>query len=86
MGFKVQVSRFRYARQQLALVPGLTLIGNPKHRVSVISFVLNGISVPETGRLLDQEGIAVGADGSEVGSLLKLASFQLVLGLQSATE
>lgn len=48
--------------------------------------VLDGISVPETGRLLDQEGIAVRADGSEVGSLLKLASFQLVLGLQSATE
>lgn len=50
-----------YARQQLALIPGLTLIGNPKNRVSVVSFVLDGISVPETGKLLDQEGIAVRA-------------------------
>ena len=50
-----------YARQQLALVPGLTLIGNPKHRVSVVSFVLDGIDVPLTGQLLDKEGIAVRA-------------------------
>lgn len=50
-----------YARQQLSLIPGLTLLGNPKHRVSVVSFVLDGIPVPETGKLLDQEGIAVRA-------------------------
>jgi len=50
-----------YARQQLALIPGLTLIGDPKHRVSAISFVLDGIPVPETGTLLDKEGIAVRA-------------------------
>lgn len=50
-----------YARQQLSLIPGLTILGAPKHRVSVISFVLDGIPVPETGKLLDQEGIAVRA-------------------------
>ena len=50
-----------YAREQLALVPGLTLIGNPKQRVSVVSFVLDGIPVPEVGTLLDKEGIAVRA-------------------------
>lgn len=50
-----------YARQQLSLIPGLTLLGNPKNRVSVVSFVLDGIPVPETGKLLDQEGIAVRA-------------------------
>lgn len=50
-----------YARQQLSTIPGLTLIGNPSHRVSVVSFVLDGIPVPETGTLLDQEGIAVRA-------------------------
>ena len=48
-----------YAREQLAQIPGLTLIGNPKNRVSVVSFVLDGIPVPETGTLLDKEGIAV---------------------------
>ena len=50
-----------YARQQLSLIKGLTLIGNPKNRVSVISFVLDGIDVPLTGQLLDKEGIAVRA-------------------------
>ena len=50
-----------YAREQLAQVPGLTLIGDPKNRVSVVSFVLDGIPVPEVGTLLDKEGIAVRA-------------------------
>ena len=50
-----------YAREQLGQIPGLTLIGNPKNRVSVVSFVLDGIPVPEVGTLLDKEGIAVRA-------------------------
>lgn len=50
-----------YARQQLGRIPGLTLIGNPKHRVSVVSFELDGIPTPEVGQLLDKEGIAVRA-------------------------
>jgi len=50
-----------YAREQLAQVPGLHLIGNPKHRVSVVSFYLDNIPVPEVGTLLDKEGIAVRA-------------------------
>ena len=50
-----------YAREQLALIPGLTLLGNPKQRVSVVSFVLDNIPVPEVGTLLDKEGIAVRA-------------------------
>ena len=50
-----------YAREQLAHISGLTLIGNPKNRVSVVSFVLDGIPVPEVGTLLDKEGIAVRA-------------------------
>lgn len=50
-----------YARTQLGRTPGLTLIGNPKRRVSVVSFVLDDVPTPEVGRLLDQEGIAVRA-------------------------
>ena len=50
-----------YAREHLSQIKGLTLIGNPKNRVSVVSFVLDGIPVPETGTLLDKEGIAVRA-------------------------
>ena len=50
-----------YAREELAKIDGLQLIGNPKERVSVVSFVLDGISTPEVGRLLDLEGIALRA-------------------------
>ena len=50
-----------YARQELAKISGLRLIGNPKQRVSVVSFVLDNISTPEVGRLLDLEGIALRA-------------------------
>lgn len=50
-----------YAREQLGNIEGLTLIGNPRHRVSVVSFVLDGVPTPEVGQLLDKEGIAVRA-------------------------
>jgi cysteine desulfurase / selenocysteine lyase len=50
-----------YAREQLSRVDGLRLIGNPKERVSVVSFVLDEIPTPEAGRLLDLEGIALRA-------------------------
>ena len=48
-----------YASQQLGAIEGL--IGNPKNRVSVVSFELPGIPTPEVGQLLDREGIAVRA-------------------------
>lgn len=50
-----------YARQQLERIPKLTLIGNPRNRISVVSFELEGIPTPEVGQLLDKEGIAVRA-------------------------
>ena len=50
-----------YARRQLGAIEGLTLIGNPRHRVSVVSFQLDGIDTPQVGQLLDKEGIAVRA-------------------------
>jgi cysteine desulfurase/selenocysteine lyase len=50
-----------YAREELGKIEGLRLIGNPKERVSVVSFVLDGMPTPEVGRLLDQEGIALRA-------------------------
>jgi cysteine desulfurase/selenocysteine lyase len=50
-----------YACQELAKISGLRLIGNPRQRVSVVSFVLDNISTPEVGRLLDLEGIALRA-------------------------
>lgn len=50
-----------YARQQIGRIPGITIIGNPKNRVSVISLDIPGIPAPEVGQLLDKEGIAVRA-------------------------
>lgn len=50
-----------YARQQIARIPGVNIIGNPKHRVSVVSLDIPGIPAPEVGTLLDKEGIAVRA-------------------------
>lgn len=50
-----------YARQQISRIPGITIIGNPKNRVSVISLDIPGIPAPEVGQLLDKEGIAVRA-------------------------
>lgn len=50
-----------YARRKLGEIDGLTLIGNPRRRVSVVSFELAGIPTPKVGQLLDKEGIAVRA-------------------------
>ena len=50
-----------YARQQISRIPGITIMGNPKKRVSVISLDIPGIPAPQVGQLLDKEGIAVRA-------------------------
>jgi len=50
-----------YAREQLARIEGLQLIGNPKERVSVVSFILKDLPTSEVGRLLDLQGIALRA-------------------------
>ena len=50
-----------YATQGLATVPGLRQIGTSSHKVSVLSFVMDGISNEDIGQSLNQEGIAVRA-------------------------
>ncbi|MDR1102166.1 MAG: cysteine desulfurase, partial [Tannerella sp.] len=50
-----------YARAGLAEIKGLRLIGNPRERISVVSFILEGLPTPEVGQLLDREGIALRA-------------------------
>jgi cysteine desulfurase/selenocysteine lyase len=50
-----------YGMQALRTVPGLRLIGTAKEKTSVMSFVLDGHSVEEVGKALNQEGIAVRA-------------------------
>jgi cysteine desulfurase/selenocysteine lyase len=50
-----------YATQQLATVPGLTIIGTATHKASVLSFVIDGIEPTTIGSALNQEGVAVRA-------------------------
>jgi cysteine desulfurase/selenocysteine lyase len=50
-----------YARRELGQIDGIRLIGNPRDRISVVSFIVQGIPTPEVGKLLDQEGIALRA-------------------------
>ena len=47
--------------QKLALLPGLKLIGTSPSKVSVMSFVVDGIDNADMGKYLDSEGIAVRA-------------------------
>lgn len=50
-----------YAREALGNIDGVRLIGNPRERISVVSFIVDGVPVPEVGKLLDEEGIALRA-------------------------
>ena len=48
-----------YATAQLQQVPGLSIIGRARHKVSVVSFVVNKIHPQDLGILLDNAGVAV---------------------------
>jgi cysteine desulfurase/selenocysteine lyase len=48
-----------HAEGCLSQIPGLRIIGNPREKAGVVSFVLEGIRTEEVGGALDQEGIAV---------------------------
>ncbi|MEQ7801215.1 cysteine desulfurase [Pedobacter sp. ASV1-7] len=48
-----------YATEQLKAIPGLTIIGEAKNKVSLVSFVVEGVHPQDIGVLLDNMGIAV---------------------------
>ena len=48
-----------YATEQLRELEGLRIVGQAKHKIGVISFLLDGIHHQDTGVILDQQGIAV---------------------------
>lgn len=50
-----------YATEKLTAIPGVTIIGNAKHKVSVVSFTIDGIHPHDIGTILDQHGIAIRA-------------------------
>ena len=49
----------QYATKQLKQIPGLKIIGEAKEKVSVISFIVEGLHPQDLGILLDNRGIAV---------------------------
>ena len=50
-----------YAMERLYEVPGIRMIGTSPGKVSVLSFVIDGVRTEDVGRYLDREGIAVRA-------------------------
>ncbi|HEX7839789.1 MAG TPA: family 2A encapsulin nanocompartment cargo protein cysteine desulfurase, partial [Kofleriaceae bacterium] len=48
-----------YATERLATVPGLRMIGTPRNKAGVLSFVLAGQRTEDVGAALDKDGIAV---------------------------
>jgi cysteine desulfurase/selenocysteine lyase len=48
-----------YADDRLATVPGLHMVGAPRNKAGVLSFVLDGRRTEDVGAALDKEGIAV---------------------------
>jgi len=48
-----------YSTEQLQQIPGLTIIGRAKEKVSLISFVVDQVHPQDIGILLDNRGIAV---------------------------
>lgn len=49
----------RYATEALEQISGLKVIGKAKNKVSVLSFVIDGIHPQDIGVLLDQQAIAI---------------------------
>ena len=52
-------SLLAYATRKVSAVPGVRLIGTADRKVSVVSFVMDGIHPHDIGTILDADGIAV---------------------------
>ncbi len=49
----------KYATEQLSDIDGLRIVGQAKEKISVVSFVLDGVHPQDVGVILDQQGIAI---------------------------
>lgn len=56
---KHEAGLLAYATEQLENIPGLTIIGKAREKVSLVSFVIKGAHPQDIGILLDNQGIAV---------------------------
>lgn len=50
-----------YAQEKLLAIPGLSIIGQAKNKIGVISFILNDVHAHDIASILDHEGIAIRA-------------------------
>jgi cysteine desulfurase/selenocysteine lyase len=50
-----------YLVSSLAAIPGVSLVGTPRRRASVVSFMIDGVHPHDVGTILDREGIAIRA-------------------------
>lgn len=48
-----------YAKEKIQKIPGVKIIGDAKEKVSVLSFIVDGIHPFDIGQMLDASGIAV---------------------------
>lgn len=49
----------KYALEQLAAIPQVKVLGNPRERGALISITLDGIAVSDAAMILDEENVAV---------------------------
>jgi cysteine desulfurase / selenocysteine lyase len=54
-----EMAVYNYAAELLSAIDGVRFIGTAREKVSVLSFVIDGVHHQDLGILLDQEGIAV---------------------------
>ena len=58
---RYEAELMEYMVASLGEIPGLHIIGNPKHRAGALSLVMQKYPTQTIGQLLDKEGIAVRA-------------------------
>ena len=56
---KYEDALLKYATEQLQVIDGIRLIGTAKQKVSVASYVVEGVHPQDLGILLDNQGVAV---------------------------
>jgi cysteine desulfurase/selenocysteine lyase len=49
----------KYAEEKLLTIPGLKIIGTASEKISLVSFVLDGVHPHDVGTILDEDGVAV---------------------------
>ena len=57
--YKYETELLEYATKELKKIDQLKIIGEAKHKSSVISFIIDGVHPSDAGTLLDQMGIAI---------------------------